>query len=164
MTIEEITSGGLAKNANVISEAGHTEDHAVPTEKYIDYASEMESSGLTSGETTHRLPLISGVRASERDALMAKFRAAQASAFFDPEAMALLDSLAKKPLTNFVELAERGLTPEMWVKMAILVRAYLVEPLDNGVRVTLEGMQAMKEVSDFLRRFDVEDQEQDHRK
>jgi len=158
---DEITTGGSAGNVNIGTGIGHTADHAVvDTERDSDDLAKVESSGLTSGETARRLPS-SSVRASERDALMAKFRAAEASALFDPEAMALLESLAKKPSFDFGELAEKFLTPVMWVKLAVLVRAYLVEPLDNGVRVTPEGSQALKRVSSYLSRLDVANQESD---
>lgn len=158
---DDVTSGGSAGNVNIGMRTGHTADHAVvDTERDSDDIAKAESSGLTSRETARRLPS-SSVRASERDALMAKFRAAQASALFDPEAMALLEFLSKKPLFDFGELAEKVLTPVMWVKLAVLVRAYLVEPLDNGVRVTPEGSQALKRVSSYLSRLDVENEGSD---
>jgi len=158
--IDDITAGGPTGNVDIGASASHTADHINIERRDIDSSVESESSGLTSGETTHHLSKSVG-RTREGDTLKAKFRAAQASALFDPKAMDLLESLSKKPSFDFQELAEKILDSIMWVKLAVLVRAYLVEPLDNGVRVTSEGSQALKRMNSYLLRLDVEDQEVD---
>lgn len=151
----KIINGKAESETKIGLVSGHTEDSPVvgATQDGEDIT-EIESE-LTSGEISRRLPSLAKGR-SEVDKLTAKSRAAQASALFDPEAMALLETLVKKPLFNFQELVEENLTPRMWIKLSVLVRAYLVEPLDNGVRVTMEGSEALKKMSKYLSKLDVE--------
>ncbi len=152
-----VTSGGSLGNANIETQTGQTANYAIVGNEFDSRNLVKEQSEITMGEMACTLRS-SNIRFSEYDAVMAKFRAAQASALFDPEAIGLLESLTKKPLFEFGELAE-NLTTEMWIKLAILVRAYLVEPLENGVRVTPEGSQALQKVSNYLARLDTENQE-----
>ncbi|MGD0854720.1 MAG: hypothetical protein ABSA18_02825 [Dehalococcoidia bacterium] len=151
----DITSGGLLGNVDIGTQAGQTADVVLEkdAESDTDYLV-TKSSELTSDEYAPKLSS-SHIRASERNALMTKYRAAQASAFFDPEAMALLERLTEKELYDFRELADK-FTTIMWVKLAILIRAYLVEPLDNGVIVTPEGYQALIRVKKYLSTLDTE--------
>lgn len=150
----KIINGKAESETKIGLVSGNTEDSPVIRATLDgENTTEIESE-LTSGDISRRLPSL-GKDRSEVDELTAKSRAAQASALFDPEAMALLETLVKKPLFNFQELVEENLTPRMWVKLSVLVRAYLVEPLDNGVRVTTEGSEALNKMSKYLSKLDV---------
>ena len=145
----DITHGGLWENANIASDPYQTADRVIVDGEEEINSVEVQASDLTLGQASRPIPS-STPRPSEIEQVMADFRAAQASALFDPEAMALLESLEEKPLFDFNELTEIILTPLTWVKLAVLVRAYLAEPLDNGVRITQKGSQALKMMSKYL--------------
>jgi hypothetical protein len=152
----DATTSGLSTHANITTAASDTADRAdEKQQKDTGIATQLDPSGLTSRGTTRQLPS-AGLKLSESDIVMAKYRAAQASALFDPESMALLESFTRKPFINYEDLAESVGTPVTCVKLGILMRAYLVEPLDNGVRVTPEGLQALDRVNRYLSILDKE--------
>jgi len=156
---DDITSGASPGNANVEPATGDTADSAtVQAKRANDKLAEAESSELTAAESTSQV-LRPHIRAGQRDELVSRFRASQASALFDPEAMALLEKLQEKPLFTFEELANKIETPQAWLKLAVLVRAYFVEPLDNGVRATPEASEAIRKISSYLSRLDIPNHE-----
>jgi hypothetical protein len=152
---DDITSGASLWKANVEPATGDTADSATMQAKRVeDKLAETESSELTAAESASQV-VRPRIRAGQLDELVSRFRASQASALFDPEAMSLLEKLQEKPLFTFEELAKLIETPEAWLKLAILVRAYFVEPLDNGVRATPEASEAIKKISNYLSRLDI---------